>query len=235
MKRQEYILKIDKPCEQEWNSMMPDGKGKYCSHCSKTVIDFTNLTDNQVVQFIENTSGKFCGRLSNAQLNRILETSQNSNYSYLYKILTGLLLLGGAKNIDAQSNINTDIEISTLLDNKEFKEQNEVNIETLPDSSMNYIEGVVLDSATKKPLDYVTIRLKGAKTNVSTDENGRFKIFVLEYILASGNLTLVVTYIGYEKAEFTINATKLPITTELLLNSQETELMGEVIIIKKKK
>lgn len=235
MKRQEYILKIDKPCEQEWNSMMPDGKGKYCSHCSKTVIDFTNLTDNQVVQFIEKTSGKFCGRLSNAQLNRILETSQNSNYSYLYKILTGLLLLGGAKNIDAQSNINTEIEISTLLDNKEFKEQNEVNIETLPDSSMNYIEGVVLDSATKKPLDYVTIRLKGAKTNVSTDENGRFKMFVPEYILASGNLTLVVTYIGYEKAEFTIDATKLPITTELLLNSQETVLQGEVIIIKKKK
>lgn len=235
MKRQEYILKIDKPCEQEWNSMMPDGKGKYCSQCSKTVIDFTNLTDNQVVQFIEKASGKFCGRLSNAQLNRILETNQNSNYSYLYKILTGLLLLGGAKNIDAQSNINTDIEISTPLDNKEFKEQNEVNIETIPDSSMNYIEGVVLDSATKKPLDYVTIRLRGAKTNVSTDENGRFKMFVPEYILASGNLILDVTYIGYEKAEFAINVTKLPITTELLLNSQETVLKGKVIIIKKKK
>lgn len=235
MKRQEYILKIDKPCKQDWNSMMPDGNGKYCSHCSKTVVDFTNLTDKQVVQFIEKTSGKFCGRLSNEQLNRILETSQNSNYSYLYKILTGLLLLGGTKNIDAQSNINTDIEISTLLNNKEFKEQNEVNIETLPDSSMNYIEGVVLDSATKKPLDYVNIRLKDSKTNVSTDENGRFRMFIPEYILASGNLTLVVTYIGYKKAEFTINATKLPITTKLLLNSQETVLQGEVIIIKKKK
>ena len=110
-----------------------------------------------------------------------------------------------------------------------------MNIETLPDSSMNYIEGVVLDSATKKPLDYVNIRLKDSKMNVSTDENGRFRMFIPEYILASGNLTLVVTYIGYKKAEFTINATKLPITTELLLNSQETVLQGEVIIIKKKK
>lgn len=87
MKRENYILKIENPCGQDWTSMTKTNMGKFCSHCSKTVIDFSHLTDNEVIQIIEQTSDKLCGRLTQEQLNRVMRLYQPTNNSRFYKIL----------------------------------------------------------------------------------------------------------------------------------------------------
>ena len=48
-----YFLHINEPCSQDWDSMTAAGQGKFCSQCSKTVIDFTGLSDAEIVRYIE--------------------------------------------------------------------------------------------------------------------------------------------------------------------------------------
>ena len=52
--------------------MTPDGIGRYCDSCNKTVIDFTSMDDEQVQRyFIDNYGKQICGHFKNAQLHRI--------------------------------------------------------------------------------------------------------------------------------------------------------------------
>jgi len=57
-------LFIDQPCNQQWNKMKDAEGGKFCSHCNKTVIDFTNMTDWEVLEFFKKDKGRICGRIN---------------------------------------------------------------------------------------------------------------------------------------------------------------------------
>lgn len=75
------FISIPKPCHENWNEMSPREQGAFCNVCSKTVIDFTALSDEQVRNyFLENRGNKTCGRLRKDQL--------TNDADYLPKILT---------------------------------------------------------------------------------------------------------------------------------------------------
>lgn len=64
-------LTIPTPCHEDWDKMTPNEKGKFCSSCQKTVVDFTNMSDSQVAAFFKKPStGSVCGRFMNDQLDR---------------------------------------------------------------------------------------------------------------------------------------------------------------------
>jgi hypothetical protein len=49
--------------------MFPTEKGAFCAACSKVVIDFSNLSDDEVKNyFIQNKEQQTCGRFKNHQL-----------------------------------------------------------------------------------------------------------------------------------------------------------------------
>ena len=53
--------------------MTPVDKGRHCNSCSKTVIDFSVMTDKAIQQyFFNNQSKAVCGRFQNAQIHRIV-------------------------------------------------------------------------------------------------------------------------------------------------------------------
>jgi len=67
------ILSIHEPCHQDWDAMTETAKGRFCSSCSKTVVDFTLLSDAQLVNyFLEHANEKTCGRLLTDQLDTTL-------------------------------------------------------------------------------------------------------------------------------------------------------------------
>lgn len=65
-----FTLSILEPCHENWNTMSPEEKGRFCSSCRKTVVDFTNMSDRQIAAFFQKPSGSLCGRFYNDQLNR---------------------------------------------------------------------------------------------------------------------------------------------------------------------
>jgi hypothetical protein len=50
--------------------MTPSDEGKFCGSCQQTVIDFSNMSDRQLVEFFKRPSSSVCGRVHNEQLNR---------------------------------------------------------------------------------------------------------------------------------------------------------------------
>ncbi len=78
----QYILKIEKPCTENWNTMQSADTGKYCTACNKKVIDFTKLNNEQIINILSSSAGSLCGRLNEGQLfiAKHPETKQNRFY-----------------------------------------------------------------------------------------------------------------------------------------------------------
>ncbi|BAP32169.1 uncharacterized protein CHSO_3132 [Chryseobacterium sp. StRB126] len=81
-------ITIPKPCHENWNNMSPDEKGKFCSVCSKTVYDFTNFSEEEIMN-IFGSNKDICGRFREDQLD------VNLNFSLASKLALGLLVVGG--------------------------------------------------------------------------------------------------------------------------------------------
>lgn len=61
---------IPDPCFENWESMSPQEKGRFCSVCNKCVIDFTQKQPEEIQQiFVERKDENICGRFYNHQLN----------------------------------------------------------------------------------------------------------------------------------------------------------------------
>jgi hypothetical protein len=72
MQMKTYSLAIPKPCHKAWDDMIPNGEGRYCLSCAKTVTDFSVMTDEAIQQYFLNSGGQpVCGRFKNTQLERI--------------------------------------------------------------------------------------------------------------------------------------------------------------------
>lgn len=62
-------IQIPNPCSENWEIMSPQEKGRFCSVCSKCVIDFTHKQPEEINQiFIENRNTSICGRFYSHQL-----------------------------------------------------------------------------------------------------------------------------------------------------------------------
>ena len=46
-------LRIASPCHESWDGMTPDGRGRHCASCAKTVVDVTAMTPNAARAFVE--------------------------------------------------------------------------------------------------------------------------------------------------------------------------------------
>ena len=77
---------IPNPCSENWNEMNPEEQGRFCSICSKCVIDFTEKNASEIQQIIEEKSDEsVCGRFYNHQLdNEDLKTSRLKERFFRY-------------------------------------------------------------------------------------------------------------------------------------------------------
>ncbi|MDO6430782.1 T9SS type A sorting domain-containing protein [Flavitalea sp. BT771] len=68
-------LHIPSPCHEDWASMHPSGNGRHCMACRKTVVDFTAMSDAEILQYMRGAASQVCGRLTPGQMKRDLAPS----------------------------------------------------------------------------------------------------------------------------------------------------------------
>lgn len=74
-------MRIISPCNENFNKMLKHGDGRYCQSCSKVVVDFTQMSNAQMLDYFEKHKGEsICGRARNIQLGK-----QNAFESFLFK------------------------------------------------------------------------------------------------------------------------------------------------------
>jgi outer membrane protein OmpA-like peptidoglycan-associated protein len=86
-------ISIPEPCSQNWEEMSAAEKGRFCSHCKKTVIDFSYLSDTELYQYFQTNKDVACGRFNTHQLNTpVLPAKRHNSYwQRLYKPVAALL------------------------------------------------------------------------------------------------------------------------------------------------
>lgn len=75
-----YKISLPEPCTEDWNKMAPNERGRFCSNCSKTVVDFTVMSPIEIQKYFQENSN-ICGRIKKSQLNTI---TIQLPYSILY-------------------------------------------------------------------------------------------------------------------------------------------------------
>lgn len=230
-KPKQYKLRIDNPCSENWEKMTSAEGGKFCQNCSKNVIDFTNLSDKEIIQIISKSPGNLCGRLAEHQLNRSISYKKESSYSNVFsKIAASLLFVGLSKNVHAAP-ISKSVPIEFPdASQKNKAEQNQV----LTDSTALVLKGKVLDARTKEELPGVIILIKNTTIATPTNLTGDFELIIPDY-LRDKEITIVVMSLGYITQEVSINTNNIPIKNEFLLGaSYQGGLSAKVVYVHKK-
>ncbi len=145
MNTKNYVLRIENPCTQDWATMTATDRGKFCASCAKTVVDFTKLSDSEVLKIIKKTDGKICGRLRSEQLDRLLldDTGGSAWASKFSKFLASLFLFASA-TADAQSVPLAPTHAESKLNGTQKTPDAAQKIEASRDSSKNVIEGKII-------------------------------------------------------------------------------------------
>jgi hypothetical protein len=64
----QYSLQIPAPCSENWDEMTAAEMGRFCAHCQETVIDFSEMTDNEIATFLHaHANEKICGNITLSQ------------------------------------------------------------------------------------------------------------------------------------------------------------------------
>lgn len=212
MKKQAYLLKIEEPCKEHWSAMQASEQGRYCSRCTKNVIDFTSLGDAEIIRILQGSNDKVCGRFNTSQLNRNMHAATpHSDVSPVYKALAGALLLS-ATEANANHTLPEQPATATeqIIGDTIVIETPEA-IPILPsDSIPKVVNGTVKDARTSEPLIGCNIIMKNGKITegTTTDINGNFK-FIIPDELFNDTMIFEAAYIGYNSEQFTVYKTDL--------------------------
>ncbi len=156
-----YKLTIPKPCHEDWNTMAPNEKGKFCSSCAKTVVDFTQKSSKEIQEYLlANKEQRVCGHFYRKQLDSIViqlpETTFYQPLTFQKLFILSLLFVMGTTLFSCK----TDIGKTQKIEKVEFIDTvSETNI--LIDSLNVDKEPVVQKREYKTPL----VATKGMTTN----------------------------------------------------------------------
>jgi hypothetical protein len=95
--------------------MSPDETGRFCSSCNKTVVDFTNLSDEEVLAIMQRSTAKVCGRFQVSQLQRPLyQQKRHQNMLLPAVLISSALVAGEASGAGARPEMVTVVKNDTL-------------------------------------------------------------------------------------------------------------------------
>lgn len=199
-------LKIDTPCHEDWNNMTPVDHGRFCQACVKQVVDFSTMTDQQILKYIAKGNGNICGRVSNDQLNRpLVPAAEQPKTKWWYAVLLPLVMVfnrAGAQQGAKQRSIP-----STAIETGECT-----------------ISGMVTnDKGQPVTGAYVTIEESGR--TVVTDTMGRYKLNAHGYI---DSLDISASFIGFKTVKIIMPARNTTAANFVL--TEDPKILEDVII-----
>ncbi|MBS1665672.1 MAG: T9SS type A sorting domain-containing protein [Bacteroidetes bacterium] len=86
-------IQIPTPCNEQWDKMRPEEKGRFCAACSKVVVDFSLMSDQEVLTYMARASQSVCGRFDSHQLGRDM-SARRTKAGWWKWAVAGLLFTG---------------------------------------------------------------------------------------------------------------------------------------------
>lgn len=217
MKKQ-IEISIPEPCDQKWEDFGQVSAGRHCPSCDKVVVDFTSMSDAELVNFLSLQPSNTCGRFRENQLKTYRVNSKAPlPLRWISSGLIGMSLM--FINHEARP---AEIVTSNSIEESNVNRQYEEKDLEAPDEGHD-VEGIVKDEEGLL-IPGAIVTLKGSTAATTTNLDGYFKF---PEKLNEGDV-LIISYIGYETMEYRIGKNS-PIAIVLNLEMAYS-LMGEVVV-----
>jgi hypothetical protein len=216
----QILLSVPNPCVETWSSFISTNDGRVCATCNKVVVDFTNMSENEVVDFISQKTGKVCGRFRTDQL-KSYPRSTAANIQpgwYLLKASLLILLVVLANNPSFSSPLIAKANSEVIR----YQEQNEIESYIAKEFA---IKGIVKSEEDKSPIPGVNIYLKGSDIGTVSDADGKFEF---PRKLNVGDV-LVFSFIGLETQEYVVSNDAQE-KIEISMTFSADVMMGELVV-----
>jgi hypothetical protein len=236
--------------------MQPNAQGRHCLSCEKTVVDFTAMTDAELINFFSNKKDNVCGRFTTEQLDRdILIPKKKIHWlkyffqfalpAFLLSIKPSSKLFGQQQKTQATIEPIKKVNTDTIIE-KVIPKNSTINITQINNNIDEMLSGTVgvvyITKRTKpqkivlsgnvvnesgQPIPYASVLIKGTTIGTACDEKGIFNLYV-----PNKSKELVVSSVGMEQKEVAIKSINKSEPIVLKLN---TDIQGEVIVVKSRK
>src|SRR6266700_1370915 len=200
-------LNIPEPCHESWQQMTPNEQGRYCLACQKTVVDFTLMSDRQLLDYISKAGSNVCWRFAPDQLNKEIPFALNKkrySFAYLWNLLIASFLVAGKADGQTKRPIcNNSIQMDTLT----TIIQGTMALVGYPlpkNHRPSFIGGIISDSVTGQPVEGASISSKGKSKGTVAGTAGNFRLACTG---KEESVILECSAVGYESRVIAIGKT----------------------------
>lgn len=205
--------------------MPPHEQGRFCGSCQKTVVDFTMMSDQEVLNYFLKADHNVCGRFADDQLNKELKITENKkrfSWAYVWNILMATFLAAKA-NAQITPIIKKPVEPVKEISIKVGKVAHVPQANT---SKPAVINGKVVDESNNQPVIGASIRIKGTGSGCMADTAGNFSLKVEK----KDGVVLEFSAIGYETQTLEVDEFTNLQHIEVSLKPSYTGLKDVVVI-----
>lgn len=223
MKNRSIILNIKKPCAENWDEMSSSEKGKFCSHCQKSVIDVSQYDDQQLATFLAAQKESICLRALTTQTDRPLQqtiTTPSPIYRAAAAIGFSILLIAGADSF-----AKAPFRPATSYINEEHNEG------FMQSADSVLLQGKVVDTFSKA-ISNVTVKIVSDSlicASVLSDTEGCFSIWVSKKLIVEQKLLLETEHLSYNNARLWLTKELTEQSNSILLRLEPKLVSAEMI------
>ena len=201
---------------------MPSLNGRYCGNCSKVVVDFTKMSDEEVISYFRQRPKDTCGRFRAEQLTNysLRDATHFFTIPQLLKagVLSFIFLLFSKQAITQTKNTTEKIENRQDTVSSNFMGKTKIFNDV-------HLSGLVLVADDDSEMPGVNIILKGSTEGVTSDADGHF---TFPQKLKAGD-KLVVSFIGFQSVEHTVSGSQA--NEEIIIRmNYDTARLGKVVV-----
>ena len=205
-----YVVTIPNPCHENWELMTPQEQGRHCKVCNKVIIDFTTMTNEEIILYLQSAKESVCGRIE--------EIDSQSLQPYIPLTKQAKLFLYALA-------IAFFTQVPLNLVGQEVKDSTHI-------AQMQYgqLTGKVTDEKGN-PLDFATVRVLQdgiVKGGAKTDQDGYYMISNLK----PGKYMISGIFSGYSPVEIKNISVMASQTEPFDLKLERKKSEGPVKIIK---
>jgi CarboxypepD_reg-like domain len=215
-----FQILIPTPCHEDWGKFKPTSTGGFCGSCQKNVIDFSIMSESQLVAYFRDLptdNQHLCGRFRNDQLQKNYDieswfpqwniTNKTLNYEVpitQFRNSQNTISLPLIRKMKMVRNMT--MAILTFAFAESYGQQ-------------KTIAGQVVDH-DGQPLPGVSISIKNTTKGIASDKDGKYNLTVDEKDI------LVFSFVGFERNELKIkNIEPVVAMKEMVMG------LGEVVVV----
>ena len=192
-------LQVPDSCHENWDKMTRMEKGRFCGSCQKKVIDFTNMSDRELVAFFKKPLESVCGRFRQDQLDHDIDIPKKRIpwVKYFFQFTLPVFLMSVKATSQAsrtQGKVFATCKKEIMGDTVRI---GTAKVEEPVSNEIREIRGRIIETEGNG-ISYASINLKGTNEVVASDSSGDFILKMRKDIIGQ---TLVASCVGYTSKE----------------------------------